>query len=181
MSRTGQSMNRWIPIAIITVLVVALAVTATLMGLNIRRLHGQIKDADDQIAGINSQLSSAQNNASSLQTQLTQEKGTTSSLQAQVTSLKGQVDNLGGNVASLQQTSSQQAAEIETMSYPRNFTSVDELTNWLQKANPIQVGVDTYSLTSLQKAQMALALEVKASRDGYILPVVLPLLGTCLR
>jgi len=170
MNKTSQPMNKWIPISIIAVLVVALAITATLMGMKISKLNGQINDADTKISGLQSQVNSLQANVSSLQTQLKQAQDIAASLQSSL-------DKANSQIGTLTSTNSNQAAQIKTMTYPRNFTSIDELTNWLQKANPIPVGVDPSTLTSLQKAQMALALEVKASRDGYILPAILPLLG----
>ena len=119
-----------------------------------------MRDAERQSAEARVQLADA-----SLQTDLTTASATANA----------KIDALNKDVSSKQSTIDSQAAQIKIMRYARNFSTIDELTNWLQKNNPVTW--DPLTLTAPQRVQMAFALEIKASRDGYLLPVVLPMFG----
>lgn len=179
MSQASKPTNRLVPITIIAVLVIAVALLAILLPMQISKANKKVDDANAQIATLQSQLSSAQSNASSLQTQLTAAQKDMATQKAALDAANSQVSSLNQQVSSLTTTTNSQAAQIKTMSYPRHFATVTELTNWLQKDDTDKMfgSVPVLQLTDLQKAQMAIVLQVKAARDGFIITVNLPQLG----
>jgi hypothetical protein len=98
----------------------------------------------------------------------------TSDLAAAKAASDAQISALQKDISSRQSTIDSQAAQIKTMSYPHHFSSVDELTSWLQKDN---INTLYANPTAVQKAQMAFMLQIRAARAGYILTVNVPLAG----
>ena len=83
-----------------------------------------------------------------------------------------QIDSLEKTIASQQSTIAGQADQIETMKYPRHFNSVLELTNWLQKD-------DTNTrYAGRSNPEIAFILQIRTAREGYLLPVRLPIGGS---
>jgi hypothetical protein len=131
-----------------------------------------------QLSGtsLQGQVATLQSSGSSLQTQLNQEKATTKSLQDNLAAAKTQATEtqtaLQKDLTAKQATIAAQDAQLKTMKYPRHFTSLIELTNWLQKD-------DTNTrYAGLGGPQLAFIIEIRAARDGYLLPVRLPLAGS---
>ena len=60
------------------------------------------------------------------------------------------------------------------MKYPKHFGTIDELANWLQKDNTNTLFTNP---TTIQRAQMAFILQIRAARDGYFLTVNIPVAG----
>ncbi len=160
---------------VLGVLVVAAIVVIAVMASQKSTTDKQLKDSQQQVTSLQAQVSGLQTNLSSTQSQLSaaQAKAVTDLAAAKAAS-DAQIAALQKNASSLQSTIDAQAAKIKTMTYPRHFASVDELTTWLQKD-------DTNTLypnpTAVQKAQMAFILQVKAARDGYLMTVNIPLGG----
>ena len=169
----GNPMKKWLVVGGVVGLV--LLVVIVVLAVQLAGTSSKLADRDAQVTSLKSQLSSVQADLSAAQTQLAQEKSRASGLQTDLQAARSQVDSLNKTVASQQATISQQAAQIQTMKYPHSFSTIDELTTWLQKNNPVTW--DPNTLTPIQRAQMALALEVKAARDGYLMPAILPLFG----
>ena len=161
------------------VLVVAAVVVIAVMASQNGKANADLKDSQQQVASLQSQASSLQGNLSSAQSQLTaataaQAKAASDQAAAKTAS-DAQISALQKDISSKQSTIDSQAAQIKTMRYPRNFSTIDELTNWLQKNNPVTW--DSLTLTAAQRVQMTFALEIKAARDGYLMPAVLPMFG----
>jgi hypothetical protein len=160
---------------IAVVLVAVIVVLAVLLG----NKNSKLTDTETQVKSLQSQVSSLETTKSSLQTQLSQAQTKNTSLQSELDTTKQQtseqIEQLSKGLSDAQKTIASQADSIKTMKYPRNFSTIDELTNWLQKNNPVTWNPNT--LTPIQRAEMAFALEVKAARDGYLMPVILPLYG----
>jgi uncharacterized protein YoxC len=170
-----MSMNKWLAVAAIGVLAVALVVVIVVFSNQAGKLNRDLDEAELRMTTLQGQANSLQSNVTSLQGQLSQEKNTVSSLQADLSSTRGQVSTLQGNVTSQQATISQRDSQIATMKYPRFFNSQIELSNWLQKDNTNTLYANP---NAVEKAVMAFVLQIRATRDGYILPVSLPIGGS---
>jgi len=173
-------MNKWIPISIIAALVIAVAVITIVLSMKIGDTNDKLDAANAQIATLQGQVSSLQSNVSSLQSQLTAAQNQAKTLQTSLDAANGQIKTLSDTVASQTTTINNQAAQIKTMSYPRHFTSVPELADFLQKDDTDKMfGVipPGQQPTDIQKAEMAFVLQVKAARAGYLITVNLPLAG----
>ncbi len=156
---------------ILGVLSVALVVAVIILATQLSGTKSKLEDSEQQVTSVQGQVTSLQGNVSSLQNQLNQEKATTKSVQDSLATANTQVASLQKDVDSKLGTIAAQAAELKTMKYPRHFTSLIELTNWLQKD-------DTNTrYAGLGGPQMAFILEIRAARDGFLLPVRLPLAG----
>ena len=160
------------------VLVIAAVVVIAVMASQNGKANADLKDSQQQVASLESQVSSLQNNLSSTQTQLTAattaQAKAASDLAAAKAASDTQISALQKDISSKQSTIDSQAAQIKTMSYPRHFSSVDELTSWLQKDNTNTLYTNP---TAVQKAQMAFILQIRAARAGYIMTVNIPLAG----
>jgi predicted nucleic acid-binding Zn-ribbon protein len=102
-----------------------------------------------------------------LEKDLTAVQGTAAKLQA---SLNDANSGLAGAVAqadALKASNNTLTAELKKIKDPRHFISLEELTTWLAKddtnTNP--------SYTGLTLSEKAFILQVKALRDGYLMPV----------
>jgi uncharacterized protein YoxC len=158
---------------ILGALAVLLAVAVIIVNTQLSGTKTKLKDSEQQVASLQGQVSGIQGNVSSLNTKLAdQEKASAKSLQDSVAAAAAREVALKKDVDSKQATIAAQAAELKTMKYPRHFSSLIELTNWLQKddANTRYAG--------LGGPQLAFILQIRASRDGYLLPVRLPLAGS---
>jgi hypothetical protein len=167
----SNSMTKWLAIAVIAVLVIALVVIIVVFTQKIGRLNRNVNDFNAQVAALQSQLSEFQGDTSTLQGQLAQQKAANASLTGQLAEAKSQNDVLEGNIADLNNTISIQDTLIEKMKYPKHFSTVEELANWLQKDNTNTLYP---SSTAVQRIQLAFILQIHAARDGYLLTVSLP-------
>ena len=168
----GSSMTKWLAIVVIAVLVIAIVVTTVLLTQQAGRLNRDLDEAEAQVTTLQGQASSLQSSVSSLQTQLAQEQSKVASLQTGLNNANSQIDALNKDVASKQSTIGSQADQIETMKYPRHFTTSVELRNWLQKDDT------NTKYAGLGGAQLSFILQIRAARDGFLLPVRLPIGGT---
>ena len=157
---------------ILGALAVAMLVAVIIFATQLSATKTKLTDSENQVAALNGQVASLQTNVSSLKTQLAdQEKASTKSLQDTVAAATAREAALKKDTDSKQGTITAQAAELKTMKYPRHFTSLIELTNWLQKD-------DTNTrYAGLTGPQLAFILEIRAAREGFLLPVRLPIGG----
>jgi hypothetical protein len=157
------------------VLIAVIIVLAVMLG----NKSSKLADSEAQVTSLQTDVSALKTDKSSLQTQLAQSQTKNTSLQSELDTTKEQtgkqIEQLNKSLTDAQATVNSQSATIKTMKYQHNFSTVDELTSWLQKNNPVTW--DPNTLTAIQRAEMALSLEVKAARDGYIMPAILPLFG----
>jgi len=164
---------------VLGVLVVAAVVVIAILASQNAKTNAKRTDAEEQVASLQSQVSGLQVSLSSTQSQLTAAQAKSASLETDLTATKAAADTqiaaLQKDISSRQSTIDAQGAQIKTMRYPRNFNTIDELTNWLQRNNVVTW--DPLALTAAQRVQMTFALEIKAARDGYLLPAVLPMFG----
>jgi outer membrane murein-binding lipoprotein Lpp len=167
-------MNKWLAVAVFGVLLIALVIVIVVFTGQTSDLNAKLDSAEQQVASLQGQVSTLQGNVSSVQSQLTAAQTQATSLQANLTNATGQVSTLQRDAETKQATITSQAAQLNTMKYPRHFATVDELTNWLQRDNTNTLFTNP---TTVQRAQMALVLQVKAARDGFLMTVNLPIAG----
>lgn len=175
--RSGNTMK--IVAIALGVVAVALVVVVAVLASQLGSKNSKLNDADQQVESLQTQVDNLQSNLSTTQGNLTTAQAEAASLKTdldqsntQVKSLQAQIDSLDENVANQQTMITDQAAQIQTMSYPRNFNSIVELTNWLQQDN-----TDTIA-AGLTNPEIAFILQIHAARDGYLLPVRLPIAGS---
>ena len=103
-----------------------------------------------QKAGLETDLSAANSEISSLQSSLSSKTSELNSEKARTTSLQG---------------------ELNTAMYPRHFSSVQELRDWLQ-----QDDTDT-AYANESRPVLSYILQVRALQDGYLLPADVDIVG----
>jgi peptidoglycan hydrolase CwlO-like protein len=186
--RSGGAKN-----AVISVLVVALIVLGAFFGVyanNLTRANKTIDDLRTSVTSLEQQLTAEQANVASLQTQLTAAQAQVTSLtgdlasaSARVTSLtsdlaaantkvaatQASLDKAAADLAAATLANTSQAAEIKKVEDPKHFATMTELNAWLAKddtnTNAAYAGLSSYS--------KAFILQVRALRDGYLLPACL--------
>jgi len=84
--------------------------------------------------------------------------------EAKVSSLQSDLKKAEDDIETQQTINSALSEELKTVKDPRHFASLTELADWLQRDD-----TDTeYSVEDW--TNMCLVLQVKALRDGYLLP-----------
>ena len=160
---------------VLGVLVVAAVVVIGILASQNSNTKAELTEVEQQLSGLQSELSGVRSTLSSTQSKLTAAETKSTTLQADLTAATARIETMSKDVSSKQSTIDAQAAQIKKMMYPHNFSTVDELTGWLQKNNPVTW--DPLALTAVQRVQMTFALQIKAARDGYLMPAVLPMFG----
>ena len=188
-------MNKWIAIPVISVLVLGVIAVGYLYWQQTNKLG----DAESEIVALEGNVTTLEGDVATLEGDVTTLEGNVSTLEGDVTTLEGNVSTLEGNVTTLEgevstletdladseaevssvqsslatanaKVSSQQtinsalSAQLKTVKDPRHFASVTELTDWLQ-----QDDTDT-QYASASDFQRAFILQVRALRDGYLIP-----------
>jgi hypothetical protein len=164
-------MKKTLAFTIIGVLVVVIITVVVVFIMNNNSLNAKIDERDDTIAGLETDLSASRAEATDLNTQLTAAKAQVTTLQGNVATLEAEKTQLTADLAaansqitSLQTTNAALTIELKTIKDPRFFNSVAELTDWLA-----QDDTDTrYADESAPR--MCYILQVRALRDGYLLP-----------
>jgi hypothetical protein len=167
-----KPMTKWIIIGVVAVVVLALLVTSIVFGVQNGNLKKDLDESEAKVATLQSQVGTLQGNVSSLQTQYNQEKAKSTSLEQDLTEAENQITALNKQASTNQSTITDQASQIKTMKYPRHFNSLNELTNWLQADDT------NIKYAGLSNSQISFILQIRAARDGYLLPVRLPIGGT---
>jgi len=169
----------------------------TALTANVTSLEGQLTTEKANVASLQTQLAAEKANVVDLQTQLATAKSDLTTSQAKVTSLTTDLATANGKVTSLTSdlatanakvtstqasldkanldlatavaTNATQSTALKKVQDPRHFDILAELTAWLAKddtnTNPAYASYSGYS--------KAFILQVKALRDGYLLPACL--------
>ena len=167
-------------------LVAALVAVGILYGIEITQVNkanANIVELQANVTSLEAELTTDRITITSLQTQLTAAKSESTVSQAKVTSLTADLaaanTSLTATQASLTKATSDLtaakaanttlSAELTKVKSPRHFNSEEELKNWLA-ADDTNTNTAYSSLTLIAKAYI---LEVKAQRDGFLLPAQL--------
>ncbi|MBT9141475.1 MAG: Peptidyl-prolyl cis-trans isomerase B [Dehalococcoidia bacterium] len=173
--------------------IVALEGNVAALQTNLTESEATVSSLGAQLAVANAEIVALEGNVAALQTNLTESEATVSSLGAELAVANAEIVALEGNVAALQTklTESEAAVssleadlhnaqsalwvqeninlalseELEKVKYPRHFESLAELTDWLYKDD-----TDT-KYADEDIANLSFILQVRALRDGYLLPV----------
>ena len=148
----------------------------TTLESNVTSLQGELTAAQANVTSIQAQLDAEKAKSASLQTQLTTSDAKVTSLtadlaaaNAKVTSTQVSLDKANADLATAKASNTSLSAELTKVKDPRHFNTLQELTDWLAK-DDTNTNSAYASLTNIAKAYV---LEVKALRDGYLLPAQL--------
>ncbi len=167
-------MNKWIAIPVIAVLAVGVIVGGYFLWQQTSKLgeaeseivtlEGNITTLEGNVAILETDLAESEATVSTLETDLAESEATVSTLEADLTSANSRITDLQADVSTQQTINSSLSAELKTVKDPRHFASVTELTDWLYQD-------DTDTKYADERApMMAYILQVRALRDGYLLP-----------
>lgn len=172
--------------AITAVLVFALIAISVFYGFGVNKLsisNNRITALEVNVTSLEEQLTIEKANATRLETQLaitnfdlvaSQAKAASLTTDlaasiAKVTATQASLNRANLDLAAALTNDTTQAATLKKIQDPRHFDSLAELTNWLAKddtnTNPAYSTYSDYS--------KAFVLQVKALRDGYLLPACL--------
>jgi len=162
-------MNKWIAIPIIGIMAVGFTIT----GVFYLQDTNKLDDAQNTITNLQGDVSDLKGDLAAAERNLTASEVTSLTLQEElldsttrVTTLETELDE--GNSAIQTQLSLNLAlsGELEKVQNPRHFETLDELEAWLA-----QDDTDTkVRWQSLPPEQKVFILQVRALRDGYLLP-----------
>jgi len=172
-------MNKWIAISVIAVLVVviiagglvliqqknALEDDLTAANTRITGLEGNIVTLNGNISDLESKLLASKAEATSLQGKLTDSEATVKTLQTDLASANSRVKSLESDVSAQRNINSSLTAELKKIKDPRHFATLAELTDWLAKDDT------NTKYANVSDWQGCFILQVRALRDGYLLPV----------
>jgi uncharacterized protein YoxC len=164
-------MKKQLAFTVIGVLAVALVAVVVLLILNNNSLNNKIADRDNTISGLETDLSTSQAEAADLSARLTASEAEVANLETQNAQLNtdlqaanSKISDLEGSLATAQDLNTTLGDELEQITYPRHFTSLSELTDWLA-----QDDTDTKYASMSSYIQQSYILQIRALRDGYIL------------
>jgi septal ring factor EnvC (AmiA/AmiB activator) len=161
-------MNKWVAITIIAVLAVLVIGGGYFLWQQTDKLgkaEDEVATLENNVSSLQGDLAASQAEASSLQGKLTASEATVTSLQADLSAANTTIKGLEGDLSGLRTTNSALSADLKKIQSPRHFSSLQELTDWLYKD-------DTNTKYTTESAvQKSFILQVRALRDGYLLPV----------
>lgn len=180
-------MSKWIAFPIIAVLVIVIGVggylywdkkccldeaeseIVTLEGNigdlegNVLTLEGNVSSLEGNVTTLEANVSSLEGDVSTLETDLADSEATVSALYGDLDTANSTISDLQADVSTQQNINASLSAELNEVKDPRHFSSISELTDWLQ-----QDDTDT-RYADETTAEMATILQVRALRDGYII------------
>jgi chromosome segregation ATPase len=187
-------LNKWLSIGIIAVLVIGLATTGYLYSgksTDLNNANAQIASQKTTIAGLNKDVDDSKAETANVQKQLSDSQANVVLLNGNITDLTGKNTKLSadlntantslastqssltstqGQLTSAQSSITTLNATVKKVSDQKHFTSVADLTAWLQK-DDTNTKYKSLATTNIHDyLLMSYILEVRAARDGYILP-----------
>ncbi len=188
-------MDKWIAIPVIAVLAVGIIVGGYFLWQQTSKLgeaESEIVILEGDVSTLEGNVSTLEGDVSTLEGDVSTLEGNVSTLEGDVSTLEGDVSTLEGDVSTLEGELADSEAEVSTLEAdlgnaqntlqaqqninlalseelkkvkdPRHFQSLQELVDWVDQDN-----TDTaYSSKSL--IELAFILQVRALRDGYLLP-----------
>lgn len=127
-------------------------------------LEGNITGLEGNVSTLQGKLTSSEAEVSSLSANLTESKAAVASLQTDLASANSSMKNLQGDVSTQRTLNSTLTTELKKVKDPRHFSTLTELVDWLAKDD---TNTKYANETDWQKAFI---LQVRALRDGYLLP-----------
>ncbi len=128
-------------------------------------LEADLAAAEGQVSTLEADLAAAEGQVSTLEADLAAAETQVSTLEADLAAAEGQVSTLEAELADAEAQVATLAEELQTVKDPRHFASLQELEAWLA-----QDDTDT-AYPFAGPFEQAFILQVRALRDGYLLPV----------
>ncbi len=175
-------MNKWIAIPVISVLAVAVigggyflwqqtsklgdaeSEIVSLEG-DVTTLEGDVSTLEGNVSTLEGNVATLEGNVSTLETDLAESEAAVTTLETDLESVNSQIGNLQSDVSTQRTINSSLSAELKKVQYPRHFQSIQELTDWLYED-------DTDTVYANEEwDNLCYILQVRALRDGFLLPV----------
>jgi septal ring factor EnvC (AmiA/AmiB activator) len=191
-------LNKWLSIGISGVLLVALVATGflyfgkssdlktanteiatqktTIEGLNTdlaaskaetADFKGKLAASEANVVTLNGNITNLTGQNTKLTSDLTAANTLLSAAQTELSSTKSSLSSAQSALSTAQSTNSTLTANLKKVTDPRHFASVTELKDWLQKDDT------NTKYPTLDVVQKAYILQIRALRDGFLLPVSL--------
>ena len=184
-------MNKWIAIPVISILIIAIAAggyflmqqnnkltdaNSEIVTLenNVSSLQDTVTSKEAEISGLETNvsdmedvISSLNDNVDQLETDLSASESQVSNLETELDSVNGQVSDLQSDLSAQRNINSSLTSDIKTIKSPRHFSSVQELTDWLDEDD-----TDT-AYQGEGTNRLCYILQVRAMRDGYLMSAIL--------
>jgi|TARA_B100000315_G_C14569395_1_gene584691 hypothetical protein len=172
----GVKMNKWIAIPIIGIMAVGLTITGVFYLQEANKLddaQNAIANLQGDVSDLKGDLAAAERNLTIAEADLTASEVTSLTLKEElldsttrVTTLETELDEGNSAIQTQQSLNLTLSGELEKVQNPRHFETLDELEAWLA-----QDDTDTrVRWQSLPPEQKVFILQVRALRDGYLLP-----------
>lgn len=169
-------MKKWVAIIIIVVLVVVIlgggyylwqqTDKLTEARAQVASLEGDVSSLRGDVSSLRRDLAASQAEVSSLQGKLTASEATVTSLRTDLSTANATIKSLDADLFSQRTTNSSLSAELKKVQDPKHFATVAELIAWITKDDT------NTKYASESQWQKTFILQVRALRDGYLLPVI---------
>lgn len=162
-------MNKWVAIIVIAVLVVVILGGGYYLWQQTDKLteaRAQVASLEGDVSSLQGKLTESQAEVSSLQGKLTASEATVTSLRTDLSTANATIKSLDADLSSQRTANSSLSAELKKVQDPKHFATIAELTDWITKDD---TNTKYASETQWQKAFI---LQVRALRDGYLLPAI---------
>ena len=177
-------MNKWIAIPVIAVLAVGLIVggyflwqqtsklgeaESEIVALegDVSALEGDVATLEGDVSTLEGDVSTLEGNVSTLESDLAKSEITVEILEFDLRTANSKVSNLQADVRTQQTINSSLSDELEIVKDPRHFASMQELTDYLHEDDTdTKYEGEDFTIISYIR-------QVRALRDGYLLPVSL--------
>ena len=159
---------KWIAILVIAVLAIALIGSGYFLWQqtnNLEQAKAEIVVLEDNVSTLKGNVSTLEGDVATLETKLADSEATVSSLEADLETANAEIEDLQADVSTQRNINSSLSAELKKVEDPRHFESLAELTDWLHDDD-----ADT-KYADEGVSQRCFILQVRALRDGYLLPV----------
>lgn len=138
-------------------------------------LSDKLSASESEVASLEGNVSTLEGEVSTLEGEVSDLTDQNSELDADLASANTKISGLQSSLSAAQSVNTSLTAELKTIKDPRHFESVTELSDWLQQDDTDTVYASLASGGLGNFMQMAFILQVRAARDGYILPAyILP-------
>ncbi len=128
-------------------------------------LEGNVSTLEGEVSTLEGNVSTLEGNVSTMETNLAESEATVSTLETDLETANSEIEDLQADVSTQRSINSALSEELKTVKDPRHFSSLAELVDWLREDD-----TDT-KYAGETVAVRCFILQVRALRDGYLLPV----------
>lgn len=136
---------------------------------NVTKLTADLSGAQGQITTLQSELDASKARVTTLTTDLATAQSKVTTLEASLSKANADLTKATVDLVTMAATNDSLNAELRKLKDPRHFYSLTELQDWLQRDD---TDTNPY-LEPLRDSERAYILQIKALRDGYLLPAAL--------